>query len=213
MSYTLYSYWRSSASYRVRIALNLKGIAYDYKPINLLKAEHHSDNYREINPSGLVPTLRVGERYLAQSLAIIDYIESAHPTPSLLPEDPIDQAWVKQIAQIVACEIHPLDNLSVLQYLVNELDVSQDDKLRWYQHWIIRGFSTIERLLDEANSELFCFGNTPTLADIALIPQVYNAERFESDMSSFPRISKINAHCLSLKAFAAAAPEKQIDAL
>jgi len=205
----LYDYFRSSASYRVRIALNLKEIPHELIPVHLVNngGEQHSPEYVTLNPQHLVPTLVDGDFTLSQSLAIIDYLEEKHPTTSLLPSDIRQKAIVKQMAQLVAIDIHPLNNLRVLQYLADTLEVTDAQKSAWYQNWIIKGFSALETLLSAHQSNgQFCFGNTPTLADLCLIPQVYNAYRFECPMDDFPIIKSINEHCLTLPAFEKASP-------
>ncbi|MDT8893422.1 maleylacetoacetate isomerase [Halomonas sp. I1] len=210
---TLYGYFRSSAAYRVRIALNLKHLAYDQAPINLVKGEQRDDAFLAHNPQGLVPVLETDDGLrLTQSLAICEYLEERHPEPALLPEHPADRARVRALCQVVACEIHPLDNLRVLKYLVNELGVDDDAKLTWYRHWIHQGFAALEAMLSrEAGSGDFCHGDAPTLADVCLVPQVYNAERFECDLSAYPRIRRITGNARALDAFRLAAPGEQPD--
>ncbi len=208
----LYDYYRSSAAYRVRIALNLKGIEYESIAVNLLAGEDRSDDYRAINPQGLVPVLEVDGQRLSQSLAIIEYLEEARPEPSLLPPDPLDRAQVRALADIVACDIHPLNNLRVLGYLKDELRVEDEPRNAWYRHWIEQGFAAFEARLEALGSRNYCFADRPGLADALLIPQVYNARRFQVDPSRYPRIERIEQHCLSLDAFARAVPERQADA-
>ncbi|RTR05917.1 maleylacetoacetate isomerase [Halomonas nitroreducens] len=211
---TLYGYFRSSAAYRVRIALNLKGLAYDQAPVNLVKAEQRGDDFRARNPQGLVPVLETddGER-LTQSLAICEYLEERYPAPALLPVDPAGRARVRGLAQLVASEIHPLNNLRVLKYLVHELGVDDTAKLAWYRHWIHEGFAAMEAMLtQDAGTGEFCHGDAPTLADVCLVPQVFNAERFECDLSAYPTIRRLVASCRALPAFQQAAPEAQPDA-
>ena len=211
---TLYGYFRSSAAYRVRIALNLKGLAYDQALVNLVKGEQRLDANLARNPQGLVPVLKTDDgTQLTQSLAICEYLEERYPEPPLLPIDPVDRARVRALAQLVACEIHPLNNLKVLKYLVHELKLDDDAKLAWYRHWITEGFTALEAMLArEAGTGDFCHGDTPTLADLCLVPQVFNAERFECDLSDYPRIRRIAANCRALPAFAEAAPGAQPDA-
>ncbi|MFC3283247.1 maleylacetoacetate isomerase [Litchfieldella rifensis] len=211
---TLYGYFRSSAAYRVRITLNLKGLAYDQAPVNLIKGEQRAEVYMARHPQGLVPMLTIDDgTQLIQSLAICEYLEERYPEPPLLPAEPADRARVRALAQLVACEIHPLNNLRVLKYLVNELKVDADAKLTWYRHWIAEGFTALETMLSrEAGSGDFCHGDMPSLADVCLVPQVYNAERFECDLSPYPRIRRITANCRTLEAFQRAAPEEQPDA-
>ncbi|GEK52277.1 maleylacetoacetate isomerase [Vreelandella venusta] len=211
---TLYGYFRSSAAYRVRIALNLKGLDYDQVPINLVKGEQRGGDQLARNPQGMVPSLVLDDNSVVnQSLAICEYLDERHPKPALLPADALARARVRALAQSVACEIHPLNNLRVLKYLVGELGVDEAAKLAWYRHWITEGFSALEATLStDPSSGDFCHGDSPTLADICLIPQVYNAERFECDLSAYPTIQRIAANCRALPAFEKAAPEAQPDA-
>lgn len=203
----LYDYFRSSASYRVRIALNLKGIEAELLPVDLKEGAQKSADYAAINPQQRVPTLELDDgTRLYQSLAIIDYLEETYPTPALLPENTIERAHCRALAQLIVQDIHPLNNLSVLQYLVGTVGVDENTKLAWYHHWIHTGFRAFEARLEELGSNIFCIGNRLTLADICLIPQVYNANRFDVDLTAYPRIRAINAHCLSLESFAKAAP-------
>ncbi|MDR9438690.1 MAG: maleylacetoacetate isomerase [Halomonas sp.] len=210
----LYGYFRSSAAYRVRIALNLKGLDHDQVPINLVKGEQCLDANLGRNAQGLVPSLVTDNGLvLNQSLAICKYLDERHPEPPLLPADAGGRARVRALAQLVACEIHPLNNLRVLKYLVDELGLDEDAKLAWYRHWIIEGFDALETLLKrELGTGDFCHGNTPTLADICLVPQVFNAERFECDLSAYPTLRRIVDHCNALEAFQQAAPNRQSDA-
>lgn len=215
----LYSYFRSSASYRVRIALNLKGLAYEIVPVHLRKngGEQFSPEYRKLNPNALVPTLvdeaTDGASVLTQSLAIIEYLDETHPEPPLLPANPRDRAFVRGIALSIACDIHPLNNLRILRYLVRELKVDEDAKNAWYRHWCEQGLASIEtQLASGRRTGSFCFGETPTLADCCLIPQVANARRLECDLSRMPTILRINDACMALDAFANAAPDHQPDA-
>lgn len=213
--YQLYSYFRSSAAYRVRIALNLKGLDYHIVPVHLVRdgGEQLKPAYRALNPDALVPTFIDGEVTLNQSLAIIEYLEERHPTPALLPDDVAARAQVRAIALGIAADIHPIDNLRVLRYLKRDLGVSEDQKNAWYVHWVTEGFKALEtRLAAQASPGKFVWGDTPTLADCCLVPQVYNANRFQIDLTPFPRIAAINAHCLTLDAFQRAAPEAQPDA-
>lgn len=211
---TLYGYFRSSAAYRVRIALNLKGLDYDQVPVNLVKGEQRSGDHLTRNSQGLVPSLVLdGSCVINQSLAICEYLDEVYPETALLPADALARAQVRSLAQMVACEIHPLNNLRVLKYLVGELGVDEAAKLAWYRHWIAEGFTAMEATLSTApSSSDFCYGDTPTLADICLIPQVYNAERFECDLSAYPTLQRIAANCRTLTAFQKAAPEAQPDA-
>ncbi|CAD5261331.1 MULTISPECIES: maleylacetoacetate isomerase [Halomonadaceae] len=211
---TLYGYFRSSAAYRVRIALNLKGLDYDQIPVNLVKGEQRGDDHLMRNPQGLVPSLVLDDSTVVnQSLAICEYLDEVRPEPALLPVNALERAQVRALAQSVACEIHPLNNLRVLKYLVREMGADEAAKLAWYHHWIAEGFTALEATLSNApSSGDFCHGDTPTLADICLIPQVYNAERFECDLSAYPTIQRIAANCRALPAFEKAAPEVQPDA-
>jgi len=208
----LYDYWRSSAAYRVRIALNLKGLQAEHRFVHLRRGEQRAPAYRELNPQALVPTLVVAERRIAQSLAIIEYLEERHPLPPLLPAGAEDRAWVRAIALAIACDIHPLDNLRVLQYLENTLKVDAPTRDAWYAHWIREGFDAIEAQLASRPTARYCFGDEPTLADVCLVPQVANARRVKLDMAPYPRIAAVNDACLAHPAFDAARPEKQPDA-
>ena len=212
----LHSYFRSSASYRVRIALNLKGLPYTYVPVHLLKdgGQQHSIDYQRINPAKLVPTLVDDGHAIGQSLAIMEYLDETHPEPALLPLDPLGRARVRALAQSVACEIHPLNNLRVLNYLENDLHVNEDTKATWYRHWITLGFTAIEfKLANEPATGKFCHGNTPSLADCCLIPQVANSRRFDTPLDAFPAIMRIEQACLALDAFSRAAPQFQPDSV
>ncbi|WP_213764773.1 maleylacetoacetate isomerase [Caballeronia sp. dw_19] len=211
----LYSYFRSSAAYRVRIALNLKGLAYEYAPIHLLRdgGQQLKPDYRELNPDGIVPTFIDGDNVLTQSLAIIEYLEETHPEPTVLPGTPLDRAFIRSVALQIACEIHPIDNLRVLKYLKHTLKVAGEAKDAWYQHWLESGFESLEkRLANDSRVGRLCFGDTPTLADLCLVPQVYNARRFNIDMSRYPTIERIADHAAQIDAFARAAPGQQPDA-
>jgi maleylacetoacetate isomerase len=206
----LYTYFRSSAAYRVRIALNLKGIKHEMVGVNLLKSEQISPEYLAVNPQGLLPALETEQGHLGQSLAILEYLEEVHPEVPLMPSDPWQKAQVRSMAYAVACDIHPIDNLRILKYLTNELEVTDQQKTDWYLHWIQIGFEKLESQLDNS---LFCYCETPTLADICLVPQVFNALRFKLDMSQFPKIAAIYERCNTLPAFKDAAPENQFDAI
>lgn len=210
----LYSYWRSSAAYRVRIGLNLKGLPYETVPVHLVRdgGEQHRPEFREANPQGLVPVLQHGSRLFRQSLAILEYLDETWSEPALLPALARERARARAMAQLVACDIHPLNNLRVLQFLEHEWGVPQAERDEWVRHWIVAGFEALEAMLDDhpATGE-FCEGTTPTLADCCLVPQVYNARRFGVDMARFPVISRIEAACLALPAFDAARPERQPD--
>jgi len=209
----LYGYWRSSAAYRVRIALALKGLTYEHAGVHLAKGEQHRPEYAAVNPQQLVPVLRDGERLLYQSVAIIEYLEETHPQPRLLPADAAERSRVRSLAQIVACEIHPLNNLRVLNYLTGQLGISEEQKLTWYRYWVTTGFAALEeRLAREPWTGRFCHGDTPGLADVALVPQIANARRFKVDLTPFPLIRRIGDECVKLEAFQKAAPENQPDA-
>ena len=211
----LYTFFRSSASYRVRIALNLKGLTYEQIPIHLRRAggEQFAASYKAINPQALVPALDNGGQILTQSLAIIEYLEERYPKPPLLPVDPADRARVRSMALIIACEIHPIQNLRVLVHLKNNLRQSEDDLNRWARHWIDLGLSALEQIaVSTPKRGKFCFGDTPTLADICLVPQLANARRFGCDLSVYPTLLRVETACNALPAFANAAPEKQPDA-
>ena len=211
----LYSYFRSSAAYRVRIALNLKGLPYEYEPVHLLRGggEQLTPEYRRIGPDGIVPALVDGDLVLQQSLAIIEYLEETHPTPALLPSAPGDRAYVRAIALQIACEIHPLNNLRVLKYLKHTLNVADEAKDAWYRHWVTNGFDVLEpRLASDSRTGTFVYGDTPTMADLALVPQVFNAQRFNVDMSAYPTIQRIYDEALRHDAFVRASPERQPDA-
>ena len=211
----LYSYWRSSAAYRVRIGLHLKGLAYETVPVHLLRdgGQQHAPAYAALNPQELVPTLCDGERVLTQSLAILEYLDEVWPTPPLLPATARERQRVRALALLVACEVHPLNNLRVLQYFEHEWNVPQPERDAWVKHWIEDGFRAAEALLAEHPSTGdFCEGEMPTLADCCLVPQVYNARRFGVDLAPYPTIRRIEAACLALPAFDAARPENQPDA-
>lgn len=211
----LYTFFRSSASYRVRIALNLKGLTYEQVPIHLRRGggEQLSAAYKAINPQALVPALEDGGRILTQSLAIIEYLEETHPNPPLLPANPADKARVRGMALLIACEIHPIQNLRVLQYVKRQYNQTDEQVNRWAQHWIDLGLEALERMIvAQPRRGKFCFGDTPTLADICLVPQLGNARRYGCDLSPYPSILEIEKNSMSLQAFADAAPEKQPDA-
>jgi len=208
----LYDFFRSSAAYRVRIALNLKGLEAERRFVHLRRGEQRAPAYLELNPQGLVPMLVVGGRRLTQSLAIIEYLDERHPLPPLLPQGDEERAFVRAVALAIACDIHPLDNTRVLHYLEHTLGLGAEARDTWYRHWIDEGFRAIEALLATRPASAFCAGETPTLADICLVPQVANANRFKMDLSPYPRIRAINAACLELAAFDRARPDKQPDA-
>jgi maleylacetoacetate isomerase len=209
----LYNYFRSSASYRVRIALALKGIAYDYLPVHLVKNEQLKPPYADMAPSKLVPLLKDGDHLLSQSLAIIEYLDETHPEPPLLPGDALARARIRALSLDVACEIHPLNNLRVLRYLVHELKVSDDDKNRWYRHWVETGLEAVERqLAGHPATGRFCHGDTPTLADIVLVPQIFNAQRLDSRLDHVPTVMRIFGECMQLDAFSKTQPSACPDA-
>lgn len=211
----LYTFFRSSASYRVRIALNLKGLSYEQAPVHLRRGggEQLTAAYRAINPQALVPALEDGGRVLTQSLAIIEYLEEKHPHPALLPRDPADKAYVRSMAMVIACEVHPIQNLRVLNHVKKEYGQTDEQVNRWAQHWIDLGLSALEQMIAaQSKRGKFCFGDSPTLADICLVPQLGNARRYGCDLAKYPAILEIENNCMALAAFADAAPEKQPDA-
>src|SRR5258706_424466 len=209
----LYNYFRSSAAYRVRIALNLKGLQPENVFIHMLKNEHRSPEYLKVNPQGLVPTLVDGDEVLTQSLAIIEYLDETHPAPPLLPKTAAERARVRSIALSIACDIHPIDNLRVLRYITGVLGSSEEQKNTWFEHWIRLGFEALEqRLANDPRTGRFCHGDSPTLADICLVPQIANSRRINMDLSVFPTLARIDKECNALQAFADAAPAKQPDA-
>ena len=208
----LYNYFRSSASYRVRIALALKGLDYEYVPVHLVKDEQFKESYAAVSASRLVPTLLDGDRVLTQSLAIIEYLDEIHPEPPLLPRDALGRARVRSLAFDVACEIHPLNNLRVLRYLVRDMKVGDEDKNRWYRHWVETGLETVERQLDSPATGRFCHGDAPTLADIVLVPQIFNAQRYDCRLDHVPRVMRVFDACMALPAFEGTQPSKCPDA-
>ena len=210
----LYSYFRSSAAYRVRIALNIKQIPYAYKSVHLVRngGEQHADSYVRLNPSELVPTLVDGDIVLTQSMAIMEYLEEAYPDRiALLPSGTKERAQARALAQLIASDIHPLNNLRVLNYLNQELNSDKSEVDEWYANWIHTGFGALEKLLADSSGE-FCVGDKPTIADCCLIPQVYNAYRYKLDLSDYPNILRIYQQCKSMSAFEQAQPENQPDA-
>lgn len=208
MMLTLYDYYRSTASYRVRIALNLKGIDYDSHHVDLKAGAQLQTPYKKINPQALVPSLTVDGDTLSQSLAILEYLEETYPEKAILPEDSYARAKVRMLSMMIACEIHPLNNLRVLKYLVKELKVGESDKIAWYHHWLKLGFDALEvKLSNQPSKKDYCVGQSPTMADICLVPQIYNANRFEFSMDAYPILSCINQQCLSLDAFRRAHPD------
>ena len=207
----LFNYFRSSASYRVRIGLALKGLEYDYRSVHLQKNEQTAESYAAVSASRLVPLLKDGDHVLTQSLAILEYLDETHPEPPLLPRDPLGRARVRALALDIACEIHPLNNLRVLKYLVGPLKVSEDDKNRWYRHWVETGLEVVERQL-AAQPARFCHGETPTVADICLVPQIFNAQRFECRTDHVPNVMRVFGACMALDAFEQTRPENCPDA-
>jgi len=205
----LYTYFRSSAAYRVRIALNLKGVAYESIPVNLLTGEQRAEAYRAVNPQGRVPALDIGDAILIQSPAILEYLDEVYPEPPLLPVGAVSRARVRAVASIVGCDIHPLNNVSVLSYIKRRLGHEQAAVDEWYAHWIRQGFDAIEPLIQPGP---FAFGPRVSLADVYLVPQVFNARRFNVSLDAYPRIAAVDAACASQKAFQDAAPERQPDA-
>lgn len=209
----LYGYWRSSAAYRVRIALNLKQLSFDSVAVHLVKngGEQHSENYKALNPAQLVPTFVDEDVSVNQSLAIIEYLDETYPEPPFLPKELAEKAQVRAAALDIACDIHPLNNLRVLQYLTGPLGLSEEQKLGWIKHWLNVGFTALEQRLALTSGQ-YCFADEVTLADICLIPQIYNAQRFSLDMTAYPTLNRIYHNCQQLAAFALAAPEQQPDA-
>ena len=209
----VHGYFRSSAAYRLRIALNLKDLECETALVNLQAGDQASAAYRAINPQGRVPALEVNGHTLVQSLAIIEYLDEAYPDPPLLPVEPLARARVRGLANIIACDIHPLNNLAVLNYLRDKLSVDEDHRTRWYQHWVKQGFDGVEPLLaTSTDTGNFCHGDSPGLADICLVPQVFNAQRFQCDLSPYPTIRRIYDACMDIDAFDKAQPSKQPEA-
>ncbi len=208
----LYNYFRSSASYRVRIALALKGLEYDYLPVHLARSEQLGESYATVSASRLVPLLLDGQATVTQSLAIIEYLDETHPTPALLPATPLERARVRALALDIACEIHPLNNLRVLRYLAHDLKVTEDDKNRWYRHWVETGLTAVEAQLKQQPAD-FCHGATPTLADCVLVPQIFNARRFDCRLDHVPQVMRVFDRCMQLDAFERTRPEACPDAV
>jgi len=208
----LYTYFRSSAAFRVRIALNLKGLAYDTAFVHLARGEQRAPAYGAVNPQALLPTLEEGGHLLTQSLAILEYLEETHPAPPLLPKDAFERARVRSLAMLVACEIHPVNNLRVLQHLKRALGQSEEQVNAWYRHWIGDGLAKLEADLARAGTGMYCHGNLPTVADCCLVPQVFNAQRYQCDTSPYPTVMRVFAACMRLDAFDRAQPAKQPDA-
>ncbi|MES2128923.1 MAG: maleylacetoacetate isomerase [Pseudomonadota bacterium] len=211
----LYTYFRSSAAYRVRIGLNLKGLDVEAVPVHLLKegGQQLQPEYRSVNPSALVPALEDEGSTLTQSLAILEYLDEVHPAVPLMPADAPGRARVRALALTIACDIHPIANLRVLRYLMGPMGLSEAQKNTWYEHWVSSGLAALEaHLLRDGGTGRFCHGDTPTLADCCLVPQVFNAQRANIDLAPYPTVARINAACLALPAFAAAHPSRQGDA-
>lgn len=204
----LYDYAKSSAAYRVRIGLNLKGVDYDSRQVNLLDSEQKGDAYRALNPQGLVPMLEVDGQRITQSLAILVFLDQAYPEPRLMPADPFDGAHVRAMAMTIACDIHPLNNLRVLKYLSGPLGLDQAQRDAWYAHWISEGFAALEALAAPRAGD-FLFGDTPSLADVCLVPQMFNARRFNVPVDAYPTLLRADANAAALEPFAAAHPDRQ----
>ena len=207
---TLYDYYRSTAAYRVRIALAYKDISYASSEVHMLKngGQQHSAAYKALNPQALVPTLEAEGAYLTQSLAILEYLEETHPEPALLPREPLARAKVRAFALSIACDLHPVNNLRILQYLTGPLEHDKETKITWYHHWLSVGLGALEEMAQRTSGGQFCYGNTVTLADVCLIPQMYNARRFEFPLEKYSHLQAIDKHCCSLPFFIAASPEK-----
>jgi len=208
----LYTYFRSSAAFRVRIALNLKALAYEPAFVHLAKGEHRQPAFTAVNPQGLLPALAVDGAHLAQSIAIMEYLEEAHPQPPLLPKHPLERARVRSLSLIVACEIHPLNNPRVLKYVKNTLGRSQEEIDAWYRHWIADGLAKLEAELGRPGTERHCHGDAPSMADCCLVPQIFNAQRFACDLKPYPTVMRVFDACMRLEAFDRAQPSKQPDA-
>jgi maleylacetoacetate isomerase len=208
----LYSYFRSSAAYRVRIALNLKGLSYDYVPVNLLENEQKSAQYLSDNPQGLVPALMTDDgTVIGQSVAIMEWLEETHPQPALLPTDSLQRAAVRSMLNNITCDIHPILNMAVTNYLQDQLSADEAQVFEWYRTWMARGFQAVETTLAKSSGD-FCFGDTPSMADCVLVPQVFNADRFKLPMEAYPVIRRVVEHCKQLETFRAAHPLEQVDA-
>lgn len=211
----LYSYYRSSCAYRARLALHFKGIPFEYIPVHLVRdgGEQHKPEYKALNPQALVPTLIDGDFILTQSMAIMEYLEEKFPAPALLPQDTAQRAYVRQISLVNVADIHPINNLKVLNHLTGDFGVTQAQKLDWYQKWIRQGFDALEVLISRSPfyKGSFVCGDAPTMADMCLVPQIYNARRYEMDVSAWPVISAVDAACAELPAFVASCPENQPD--
>ena len=211
--FQLFTYWRSSTAYRVRIAMNLKGLSYEPSYVSIPQMAHRSAEYTALNPQGLVPTLVEDGKVVAQSLAILEFLEEQHPQPPLLPQGSYERAYVRALAQVVACEVHPLNNVRVLKYLEKTLGVAEDARLAWYRHWMADGLAAYEAMLERRQlSGLYSFGDTVSIADVCLVPQIYNARRFACSLEPYPRTTAIASGCETLDAFAKAFPDSQADA-
>lgn len=202
----LYNYFRSSASFRVRIALALKGLPYEYVPVHLAKGEHRQETYATMVPDALVPMLEINGERLSQSMAIIEYLDELHPQPALMPSDALGRARVRALSHSIACEIHPLNNMRVLKYLTRELKVADDTKNRWYRHWVRDGLEAFERQLHALPVSTYCYGETPTMADCLLVPQIFNGKRFDVDFAGLDRTMAVFDACMKLEAFKKAQP-------
>ena len=208
----LHNYFRSSASFRVRIALHLKGLPFDYIPVHIARGEHLAGPFAAISPDMLVPLLEDDGQRFSQSMAIIEYLDEIHPEPALLPHDPVGRARVRALSESIACEIHPVNNLRVLKYLVRELKLDDAAKNAWYRHWVREGMLAFERQLNQLPAGIYCYGNTPTMADCCLVPQIFNAQRFDCDLSELPRTMAAFDACMQLDAFRRAQPASCPDA-
>ena len=202
----LHSYFRSSASFRVRIALELKALSYDYIAVHIARGDHKKSPYVDLSADTLVPLLEIDGQHLSQSMAIIEYLDEKHPAPALLPAEALGRAKVRALAQSISCDIHPLNNLRVLKYLVKELKLEDDAKNTWYRHWCREGLVTFEKQLSQLPASIYCYGNTPTLADCCLVPQIFNARRFDANLSGLPRAMAAFDACMALPAFQKAQP-------
>jgi len=210
----LYTFFRSSASFRVRIALNYKGLPYEPVIVSLPKGEHAGPAFRAVNPQGLVPALEDSGHVLSQSLAIMEYLDEAHPGPKLLPADPIARAYVRAFSQLVACEIHPMNNLRTLKYIKKTYNLDEEGVNSWYRHWIAEGFALMETfLLEEGEHGRHVYRDQITMADCCLVPQVFNAQRYQCDLNPYPTVMRIFDECMKIEAFIAAQPSKQPDAV